>query len=101
MLPRPSSSPSSQPSDSSSSAEEAARETPSDGAAPATPTGLGGLAGESGLAGEAASRPDLLAAVEPESVGRPMNILLIEDSVLEARLTMGVLRKGSIPHKLN
>ena len=43
--------------------------------------------------------------VEPhggrESVGRPMNILLIEDSVLEARLTMGALRKGNIEHRLN
>ena len=37
----------------------------------------------------------------PEAVGRPMNILLIEDSVLEARLAMGVLRKGRIEHKLN
>jgi two-component system, chemotaxis family, response regulator Rcp1 len=34
------------------------------------------------------------------TVGRPMEILLVEDSLMSARLTMGALRKGRIPHRL-
>ncbi|MBW3543306.1 MAG: response regulator [Planctomycetes bacterium] len=33
-------------------------------------------------------------------VGRPMEILLVEDSLMAARLTMGALRKGHIQHRL-
>ena len=34
------------------------------------------------------------------TVGRPMEILLVEDSLMSARLTMGGLRKGRVPHRL-
>ena len=34
------------------------------------------------------------------TVGRPMEILLVEDSLMSARLTMGALRKGQTPHRL-
>lgn len=34
------------------------------------------------------------------TVGRPMEILLVEDSLMAARLTMGALRKGSVQHRL-
>ena len=36
----------------------------------------------------------------PNSVGRPMEILLIEDSLTAARVTMGALRNGQIKHRL-
>lgn len=35
-----------------------------------------------------------------DTVGRPMEILLVEDSLTSARLTMGVLRKGSLQHRM-
>ena len=35
-----------------------------------------------------------------ETVGRPMEILLIEDSLIDARITIANLRKGEIPHRL-
>lgn len=35
-----------------------------------------------------------------DTVGRPMEILLIEDSLTSARLTMGALRNGHIQHRL-
>ena len=35
-----------------------------------------------------------------EAVGRPMEILLAEDSPLSARLTMGALRQGNVQHRL-
>lgn len=35
-----------------------------------------------------------------DTVGRPMEILLVEDSLSSARLTMGVLRKSSIQHRM-
>ena len=38
--------------------------------------------------------------MKSEAVGRPMEILLIEDSVTSARFTMGALRKGQIQHRL-
>ncbi|NOX54534.1 MAG: response regulator [Planctomycetes bacterium] len=38
--------------------------------------------------------------MKSEAVGRPMEILLIEDSVTSARFTMGALRKGEIQHRL-
>ena len=52
---------------------------------------------------ESASDIDVLPEddARPDTVGRPMNILLIEDSILEARLTMGALRKGCVEHKLH
>ena len=34
------------------------------------------------------------------AVGRPMEILLVEDSLMAARLTMGTLRKGEVQHRL-
>jgi two-component system, chemotaxis family, response regulator Rcp1 len=33
-------------------------------------------------------------------VGRPMEILLVEDSLVDARLTMGALKRGEIPHRM-
>lgn len=35
-----------------------------------------------------------------DAVGRPMEILLIEDSLVSARLTMGALRSGNVQHRL-
>jgi chemotaxis family two-component system response regulator Rcp1 len=35
-----------------------------------------------------------------ETVGRPMEILLVEDSLTSARLTMGALRNGGLEHRL-
>ncbi|MCA9114782.1 MAG: response regulator [Planctomycetaceae bacterium] len=34
------------------------------------------------------------------TVGRPMEILLVEDSILSARITIGALRAGSVQHRL-
>ena len=36
----------------------------------------------------------------PETVGRPMEILLVEDSLTSARLTIGALKKGGVQHRL-
>jgi chemotaxis family two-component system response regulator Rcp1 len=33
-------------------------------------------------------------------VGRPMEVLLVEDSLVDARLTMAALQKGDIPHRM-
>ncbi len=38
--------------------------------------------------------------MQRETVGRPMEILLVEDSVPQARLTMGALKKGQFEHRL-
>jgi CheY-like chemotaxis protein len=35
------------------------------------------------------------------TVGRPMEILLVEDSLTSARLTMGALRQGKLQHRLS
>ncbi len=35
-----------------------------------------------------------------ETVGRPMEILLVEDSLSDARLAIEALRRGSVPHRL-
>lgn len=35
-----------------------------------------------------------------DAVGRPMEILLVEDSPVSARLTMGALRKGNVQHRM-
>lgn len=35
-----------------------------------------------------------------ETIGRPMEILLVEDSLPAARLTMGALKRGGIEHRL-
>lgn len=35
-----------------------------------------------------------------ETVGRPMEILLVEDSLVSARVTMGTLRQGNIQHRM-
>jgi CheY-like chemotaxis protein len=40
------------------------------------------------------------AASKPEAVGRPMEILFVEDSLTAARLTTGVLRKAAFGHRL-
>ena len=34
------------------------------------------------------------------TIGRPMEILLVEDSLLDARLTIAALKKGSLQHRL-
>lgn len=34
------------------------------------------------------------------TIGRPMEILLAEDSLLDARLTIGALRQGGLQHRL-
>lgn len=38
--------------------------------------------------------------MQRETVGRPMEILLVEDSLTSARLTMGALRSGGLEHRL-
>ena len=38
--------------------------------------------------------------MKPETVGRPMEILLVEDSLLDARLTIAALKKTEIKHRL-
>lgn len=35
-----------------------------------------------------------------EAVGRPMEILLVEDSLVSARITMGALRNGNVQHRM-
>lgn len=35
-----------------------------------------------------------------EAVGRPMEILLVEDSLVSARITMGALKNGNVQHRL-
>lgn len=35
-----------------------------------------------------------------EAVGRPMEILLVEDSLVAAKLTMGALRNGNVQHRM-
>lgn len=34
------------------------------------------------------------------TIGRPMEILFVEDSLTSARLTMGALKKGAVQHRL-
>lgn len=34
------------------------------------------------------------------TIGRPMEILLVEDSLIDARLTIAALRKGGLKHRL-
>jgi len=36
----------------------------------------------------------------PESIGRPMEILLVEDSLTDARLTIEALKDGQVRHRL-
>ncbi len=36
-----------------------------------------------------------------ETVGRQMEILLVEDSLVDARLTIGALRNGGVQHRLS
>lgn len=35
-----------------------------------------------------------------DAIGRPMEILLVEDSPVSARLTMGALRQGNVQHRM-
>ncbi len=35
-----------------------------------------------------------------DTIGRPMEILLVEDSLTSARLTMGALKSGEVQHRL-
>ena len=35
-----------------------------------------------------------------DAVGRPMEILLVEDSLVSARMTMGALRNGKVQHRM-
>jgi len=52
------------------------------------------------------NRPFVVAAVQGEhdmtdnTVGRPMEILMVEDSLTCARITMGALRTGAVAHRL-
>ena len=39
-------------------------------------------------------------ATSSNAVGRPMEILFVEDSLTSARLTMGALRKSAVQHRL-
>jgi CheY-like chemotaxis protein len=34
------------------------------------------------------------------TVGRPMEILMVEDSLVFGRITIGALRRGNVPHRL-
>jgi CheY-like chemotaxis protein len=38
--------------------------------------------------------------VQTENVGRPMEILLVEDSLVDARITIGALNKAQFKHRL-
>ncbi len=38
---------------------------------------------------------------DSQTVGRPMEILMVEDSLVAARLTMGALSKGNIQHRMS
>ena len=38
--------------------------------------------------------------MKPDTVGRPMEILFVEDSLTSARLTIGALKKGQVQHRL-
>ena len=38
--------------------------------------------------------------MDDNTVGRPMEILLVEDSLTSARVTMGALRNGGIQHRM-
>jgi len=35
-----------------------------------------------------------------DTIGRPMEVLLVEDSLTAARLTIGALKKAPVPHRL-
>jgi two-component system, chemotaxis family, response regulator Rcp1 len=43
---------------------------------------------------------DLTESKHSRPVGRPMEVLLVEDSLVDARLTMAALTKGQIPHRM-
>jgi len=43
---------------------------------------------------------DLTDSKLSRPVGRPMEVLLVEDSLVDARLTMGALQRGDIPHRM-
>ncbi|MFG0295641.1 MAG: response regulator, partial [Maioricimonas sp. JB045] len=38
--------------------------------------------------------------MQRETVGRPMEVLLVEDSLMAARLTIGALKQGRIEHRM-
>lgn len=38
--------------------------------------------------------------MQNENVGRPMEILMVEDSLTAARLTIGALKKGQVQHRM-
>ena len=38
--------------------------------------------------------------MKPETVGRPMEILLVEDDFLQSRLTIEALKRGNIKHRM-
>lgn len=46
------------------------------------------------------SNATLAGESSQKAVGRPMEILLVEDSLVDARLTMGALRNGQVQHRL-
>lgn len=43
---------------------------------------------------------ELIDSKSSRTVGRPMEVLLVEDSLVDARLTMGALQRGEIPHRM-
>lgn len=43
---------------------------------------------------------ELTDSKQARPVGRPMEVLLVEDSLMDARLTMAALQKGQIPHRM-
>ena len=44
--------------------------------------------------------PDTQGNSDRETVGRPMEILLVEDSLVDARLTIGSLQQGGFQHRV-
>lgn len=45
-------------------------------------------------------RDEVMLPMHSETVGRPMEILLVEDSLFYARFTIEALKKGGIQHRL-
>lgn len=41
-----------------------------------------------------------MSSTKAQTVGRPMEILMVEDSLVAAKLTMGALSKGQIQHRM-
>ena len=46
------------------------------------------------------SKPDELPKMKQDTIGRPMEILLVEDVLSSARLTIGALKKSPVQHRM-